>query len=114
MAATRRNDLWRGPPARVGVPVTDDDRFRLLFGPYKTPVFQYGDTAFCEIRDEVILCGLTNGPIPWPIGRRAAKGPCSRARAVVLCGALADAVRRESAQAGAHWFGASLDTVWKW
>jgi hypothetical protein len=50
--------------------VTDDDRFKLLFGPYQTPVFRYGDTAFCELRGEVILCGLTAARIPWPRGRR--------------------------------------------
>ena len=40
--------------------MTDDDRFRLLFGPYRTPVFQYGDDDFCELRGDVILCGLTD------------------------------------------------------
>jgi hypothetical protein len=47
----------------------------------------------------VIVCGLSAGRIPWPVGKRAVKGPRARARAIVLCGALADAVRRESARA---------------
>jgi hypothetical protein len=94
--------------------VTDEDRFRLLFGPYQTPVFKYGDTAFCEVRGEVILCGLTAGRIPWPVGKRAVKGPRARARALVLCGALADAVRRESAQAVAFCWGVTTQTVTKW
>src|SRR3954447_21968886 len=87
----------------VGVPMTDDERFRLLFGPYTTPVFQYGDDGFCAMRGEVIVCGLTAARIPWIVGKRKLKG--SRARAIILCGALVDAVRRESAQAVAYWWG---------
>jgi len=68
--------------------MTDDDRFRLLFGPYRTPVFKYGDDAFCELRGDVILCGLTDAPIPWPTGKKRQKG--SRARAIVVYGALAE------------------------
>jgi len=30
------------PPVLYRLPMTDDDRFRLLFGPYQTPVFKYG------------------------------------------------------------------------
>ncbi|HKB38356.1 MAG TPA: hypothetical protein VKD72_18075 [Gemmataceae bacterium] len=54
--------------------MTDDDRFRLLFGPYRTPVFKYGDDAFCELRGDVILCGLTDAPIPGPTGKNRAAG----------------------------------------
>ena len=54
--------------------MTDDDRFRLLFGPYRTPVFRYGDDAFCELRGDVILCGLTDALIPWPTGKKRQKG----------------------------------------
>jgi hypothetical protein len=39
------------------------DRFKLLFGPYRTPRFRYGDVVFCEMRGEVKIVGLTNGPI---------------------------------------------------
>ena len=51
-----------------------DDRFRLLFGLYATPVFQYGEDAFCELHGAVILCGLTDARIPWPIGKKRQKG----------------------------------------
>ena len=81
--------------------MTDDDRFRLLFGPDATPVFQYGGDGFCQVRGEVIVCGMTAARIPWPVGKRKLKG--DRARAIIVCGALADAVRRESAQAVAFW-----------
>src|SRR5260221_8907808 len=102
------------PQARSGrgVPMTDDDRFKLLFGPYRTPVFCYGDDVFCEMQGDVILCGLTAARIPWPVGKRKQKG--SRARFIVLYGALAEAVRRESAQAVAYWWGITAQTVPRW
>jgi hypothetical protein len=53
--------------------MTDADRYRLLFGPCATPGFQYGE-GFCEVRGEVILCGLTAGRIPWPLGNKR-EGP---------------------------------------
>jgi hypothetical protein len=92
--------------------MTDADRFRLRFGPYKTPVFKYGDDGFCEVRGGVIVCGLTDAPIPSPGGKRKQRG--SRARSIVLCGALVDAVRRESAQAVAYWWGVTAQTVTHW
>jgi hypothetical protein len=52
--------------------MTDDDRFRLLFGPYTTPAFEYGDAVFCEVRGPVIVCGLSAGR-PWTV-RYEARG----------------------------------------
>jgi hypothetical protein len=73
--------------------VTDADRFKLLFGPYRTPRFRYGDAVLCELRGEVIVCGLTGARIPWPTGRR--RDHKRGVPAIVLYGALAEAVRRE-------------------
>jgi hypothetical protein len=56
----------------------------------------------------VTLCGLTAGPIPWPVGRRG------RTKAIVLCAGLSDAVRRESALAVAHHWGVTGQTVTAW
>jgi hypothetical protein len=47
-------------------------------------------------------------PIPWPIGKRG------RAKGLVVYAGLADAVRRESAQAVAHWWGVTPQTVGVW
>ena len=88
--------------------MTDAERFRLLFGPYRTPRFRYGRPAFCEVRGEVVLVGLSDAPIPWPVGKRG------RHKALVVYGGLAEAVRRESAQAVARWWGITPQTVWKW
>src|SRR4051812_26022559 len=81
-----------------------------LLGKYQTPPFHYGDAACCEARGEVIITGLSNAPIPWPIGKR----PASRGRALVLFGHLVKAVRRESVAAVAFHWSVSDQTVTKW
>jgi hypothetical protein len=90
----------------------DADRYRLLHGPYGTPPFRYGDDAFCERFGDCVLVGLHDAPISWPVGKRRGKG--QRGRFIVLTGALIEAVRCESEQAVAHWWGVSLPTVWLW
>jgi hypothetical protein len=39
---------------------------RLLFGPYRTPVFKYGDVVICDMRGQVEIVGLSGGRIPRP------------------------------------------------
>jgi hypothetical protein len=86
----------------------DSERFKLLFGPYRTPRFGYGKVAFCEVRGQVTICGLSDAPIPWPVGKRG------RAKALVVYKGLANAVRRESNLAVCHWWGVSPQTVSLW
>jgi len=87
--------------------MSDADRYQLI-GRYTTPRFRYGKLVMCEMRGEVEIVGLSDSPIPWPIGKRG------RHKAIVLCGALVKAVRRESSLAVQHWFGVGPFTVWKW
>jgi hypothetical protein len=75
----------------------DTDRFRLLYGP-TAPRFRYGSIVSCERRGDVVICGITDARIPWPVARRRGNS----ARSLVLYGALARAVQRESAQAVAY------------
>ena len=88
--------------------MTFPDRLQLLFGPYRTPVFKYGDLVICERAGQVELCGLSSGRIPWSLGRRGSS------KAIVLCGALVRAVRQEAACAVAYWFGVTAQTVSVW
>jgi hypothetical protein len=88
--------------------VDDSDRVRLLFGPYSHPSLSYGDEVPCQVRGGVGIVGLSDGPIPWPVGKRG------RAKGLVVYAGLADAVRRESAQAVAHWWGVTPQTVGVW
>ena len=89
----------------------DDERFKLRFGPYKTPRFSYGATVQCEVWGEVQIVGQSDGRLPWPLGRR--KGTSSRASLIVYKG-LAKAVSKEANQAICHWWGVCPTTVWKW
>lgn len=86
----------------------DAKRFRLRFGRYRTPRFRYGAKVEDARRGSVKIVGITDAPIPWPIGmKRGGKSP-------VLYGALIRAVQRESNQAVAHWWGVSGQTVTAW
>ena len=69
-----------------------------LLGRYKTPRFRIGDVVACARRGDVRITGISDAPIPWPIGQTLPKG---RARTLVLCGGLAEAVRWESSGAPA-------------
>jgi len=77
------------------------DRYHLL-GIYRTPRVRVGAVLSCEARDcDVIVTGYTDGPIPWPVGRRVG----AKAVGPVVYGGPARAVRTESNQAVCHWFG---------
>lgn len=82
-----------------------------LLGSYKTPTFEYGDVVGCARRGEVRIVGLSDAPIPWPIGQTLPRGS---SRSLVLYGDLANAVRRESAEAVMHFWGVGPSTVWHW
>ena len=84
------------------------DRFKLHFGPYRTPRFRYGSVVMDEARGEVVIVGVTAGKIPWPIGKRG------RAKSPVLYSDLAKAVQREANVAVCHWWGITGQTVTKW
>ena len=86
----------------------DSERFRLRFGPYRAPRFRYGATVKDVRRGYVKIVGLSDAPIPWPLGQwHSGKSP-------VLYGALLRAVRRESNQAVARAWGVSMQTVSLW
>jgi hypothetical protein len=86
----------------------DTERLRLL-GKYRTPRFRIGRTVFCEVRGEMVITGMTDAPIPWPVGRRGRECP-----SLVVYKDLAKAVRLESNQAVAHGWGIHPQTVTKW
>jgi hypothetical protein len=86
----------------------DAERFRLL-GKYRTPRFRIGRTVFCEVRGEMVITGITDVLVPWPVGEKG-RGRHS----LIVYKDLAKAVRRESNQAVAHWWGVDPQTVTKW
>ena len=65
--------------------MTNADRVKLLFGPYRTPRFRPGRVVTDEVRDrDVVIVGVSDGRIPWPVGQP--KG--SRARSLIVFDAL--------------------------
>jgi hypothetical protein len=87
---------------------TSTSRLTLRFGPYTTPQFRYGDVVMDEVRGEVTIVGLTDAPIPWPIGKRG------RVKTFVVYAGLVDAVRKEANITVCHWWGITPQTVSKW
>lgn len=88
----------------------DSERFRLI-GTYKPLRVKIGTVLSCEFRDcDVVVTGYSDGKITWPIG--SAKG--IRAKTLVICGDLAEAIRKESNQAVCYWWGVTPQTVTKW
>lgn len=51
----------------------DAERFRLL-GKYRTPRLRIGRTVVCEVRGEMVISGMTDAPIPWPVGKKDVAG----------------------------------------
>lgn len=88
----------------------DSQRFRLRFGKYGTPKFEYDDIVFDEAHGEVRIVGLTDAPIPRPIGQPLNN---TNARVVVLFDSLVHAVKQEANQAVAHWWGVPVDAAKK-
>jgi hypothetical protein len=81
-----------------------------LHGRYGTPRFRIGAKVTCEVRGELKIVGVTDAPIPWPLGA----GPRGGAKSLVVSGDLVRAIRRESVYALCHWFGVNFQTVTKW
>jgi hypothetical protein len=90
--------------------VNHKDRYRLLHGPYQAPRHRLGRKLFCEIYGWVAVRQVSDGRIPWPMSRPKEGGTPF----LILCGDLVQAVRRESNQAVAHWWGVADKTVSKW
>src|SRR5581483_7572172 len=80
----------------------------LRFGPYITPVIAAGVIVECEVRGLVTVVGLSDGPIPWPLGERDGE------KQLIVFKALARAVRQESPDAVAAAWGVDVDTVESW
>jgi hypothetical protein len=94
--------------------MTDRERVKLLFGPYKAPPLRRGDRASCLYRDGlVVVTSWTDAPIPWP-RCRAADNYRGGGAGLLVDEELARAVRHESAAAVMHWWGASPTAVKNW
>jgi hypothetical protein len=93
--------------------MTDPDRVKLPFGPYKAPRLRRGDRAFCLYRNcEVIITGWTHARLRWPRCRALESPGCGSG--LLVDEVLARAVRHEAAAAIRYWWGASAAAVRSW
>jgi hypothetical protein len=74
-------------------------RFKLRYGPYRAPAFRIGALLRDRSGGKVRVLGLTAARVPWPVTKRAS---------LILRGDLIRAVRLESNQAVAYWWGRML------
>ena len=93
---------------RAGLSQEDEERFKLLHGPYYPPRTERGKFLVCEWRGTVKVGGYSDALIPWPYAFRTGY------RSLILCGDLVRAVKLESEQAVAHHWKVSSTTVGKW
>jgi hypothetical protein len=83
--------------------LADDDRYKLIDGPYYPPRTACGRFLVCELRGTVKVGGYSDAPIPWPrIWRR---------RSLVICGDLLRALKTESVLAVSYHWGLSYSIV---
>jgi hypothetical protein len=93
--------------------MTNRERVKLLFGPYRAPLLKRGDRATCLFRDcTVVVTGWTDARIPWP--RCRALGSTGGGSGLLVEEELARAVRHESAAAVMYWWRASATAVHNW
>ncbi|MBI1913582.1 MAG: hypothetical protein HYS12_02325 [Planctomycetes bacterium] len=91
----------------------DDERVRLLFGPYQAPALRRGSRAWCLYRDRlVVITGWSDAPIPWPLCRGLE--PPMGGTGPLVDEELARAVRHESALAIQFWWGIGSCAVGRW
>jgi hypothetical protein len=91
-----------------------DEKFKLLFGPYKPPSLKRGDRAFCLVRDRlVIVTTWTDAPISWPRAYAPSEKKGGGPR-LLVDEELARAVRSEGAAAVGRWRRVGKETISKW
>lgn len=79
--------------------MTDRERVRLLFGPYRPPPLQRGQQATCLFRDsDVVITDWSAGRISWP--RCRAPGTHGGGSGLLVCEELARAVRQKRERLG--------------
>ena len=76
----------------------DEERLRLVGGPYKAPQVEAGQVLRCSLRGPRVVHHWSTARIPWP---------CDISGSPILCGDLERAAREESPEALVLWCGAT-------
>ena len=82
----------------------------IISGSYKSPRFKVGQPLFDILRGDLVVIGVSEAPIAWPLGR---SHPVCRPLPIMTV-ELVRAVRAESELAVMHHFGVSRWTVCRW
>lgn len=86
--------------------MNQQERCKLLFGPYVAPRTPRNRRLYCQMRGSLRMGTWSDGPIPWP--RRY------RTDSIILCGDLIRAVKMESVDAICYHWGVCRSLVQKW
>jgi hypothetical protein len=81
-----------------------EEKFRLVDGPYAPPLLAIGGWLKCELRGELQVGGYTNALIPWPVA-------VGHTKQRIVCGDLVRALKTESLAAVCFHFGISHSVV---
>src|SRR5437899_3057026 len=100
----------RGKRRKGPVLLKDEERYRLLYGPYEPPLVK-GGFLTDAIRGKVRFGTFSNGLIPWPKAKRQGK---SGSGGFILCGDLLQALEKECGFAVSHHWGVCRATVGNW
>jgi transcriptional regulator with XRE-family HTH domain len=87
----------------------DEDRYKLIHGPYLPPRVEIGDWLECEVHGLQQVKCWSEGRIPWPC---AAGG--KKKKKLIVCDGLVRALQVESLVAVRHWWGVGKVTVSTW
>jgi hypothetical protein len=104
----KRTDKRKRP--KRPVLLRDEERYRLLYGPYEPPLVKRGFLVDA-VRGKVPFGTFTNARIPWPKFKKSGKGGSG---GIVLCGDLLRALASESAAAISYHWGVCHATVTNW
>ena len=77
-----------------------------LLGTYKTPRLRIGAKSRCDVRGDVTVCGYTDAPLSWPLGK------IGRHKGMIVFRRLERALRREASLAVGEAWGVTQQTVW--
>src|SRR5260370_31249445 len=89
--------------------MNDTERYKMLFGPYRSPRCRIGRRLRCVGRSDLVVRGISDAPIPWPQAKRI-----GGKMVLSVCGDLVEAIRKESEVAVAGWWGSTGERVRVW
>ena len=95
------------PGVRLAIP--NEERHRLIAGPYVAPKVEQGEQMLCALHGAVTVSGWSEAPLPWPVHRAL-----HIRTSLIVSEELVRALRTESVTAVSYWWNISVPTVKRW